>query len=135
MPTYTYRCTSCRAKGEAFRRIADRANCPRCTQCGGATEKLVDVGLGVAVFKPYRTPCFDKDTGKTMRIRNSDEHRAFLRRNDLEEIGNDKRFLPPSPEEAAHRRAEKLKEEAAAAAEPTFDFNLDTHEATLETTP
>lgn len=76
-------------------------------------------------FQPYTTAVYDKDSGKPVHIRNRDEHRAFLVRNGLEEVGNDKSMAPPSAEEVAHRRAEKLKEQC-----PAFQFDSETHEAT-----
>lgn len=127
MPTFTYRCLSCAAQGTAFRSIAERLNCPTCTQCGSSTEKLIDAGVGVAVFKPYKTVAHDKETGKTLRIRTQADHRAFLARNGYEEVGNDKSMAPLAPDEIEQRRAEQLKAQEA----PVFDFDETTHQAAL----
>lgn len=133
MPTYTYRCTSCRAVGEAYRKIDDRNNCPRCTQCGGGTEKLLDRGIGVAVFTPYRTVAHDKEQGRNIMISSRGEHEAYLRRNGYEEIGNDKSAMPLPAEQVAENRARKLKEIEADGEPQVFDFNDETHEAALPT--
>lgn len=134
MPTYEYRCTACGTRQDAVRRIAERDNCPRCTRCYGDTERRITSTM-VSVFAAYRAVAADKETGERPVIRSKAEHEAFLRRNGYEEVGNDKSMAPPSMEEFQHRRAEKLKEEAAARAVPDFTFNEETHEATLEATP
>lgn len=127
MPIYTYRCDSCEATGTAFRTVAERNACPTCTQCGGATQKVITPTM-VSVFTPYRAVAVDKDSGEKPLIRTRAEHDAFLRRNGYEEVGNDKSMAPLSEDEVAHRRQEKLKEQAAA---PVFDFDEETHIATL----
>ena len=138
MPIYTYRCKSkkCRATGTAFRTIAERDRCPRCSQCKGMTEKIITPTM-VSVFTPYRAVAFDKESGKRPLITSQDEHSAFLRRNGYEEVGNDKSMAPPSRDEFLAKRAQKLKEENEARNQPVFDFNEDTHEAslTVEATP
>lgn len=132
MPTYVYAC-GCGTRTEAVRRIDDRDDCPPCRTCGGATERRITATM-VAVFQPYVTPCFDKESGERMRINSASEHRAFLARNGLEEVGNDKSMAPRPPEEIAQRRREKLKELAADGIKsPSFEFDPDTHEASLTT--
>lgn len=130
MPTYTYRCSKCPALGTAFRTIAERNRCPKCTQCGAGTEKILTPPM-VSVFSPYTTVAHDKESGKPQRIRTQAEHRAFLTRNGYEEVGNDKSMAPLSADEHAHRRAEKLKEQEEASHQPVFDFNEETHHAGL----
>jgi putative FmdB family regulatory protein len=129
VPMYTYRCGACHAKGTAFRSIAERDRAPKCTQCGGATEKIITSTM-VSVFTPYRAVAEDKETGKRPVIRSKAEHQAFLRRNGYEEVGNDRSMAPRSSEEISARRAEQLKAE-----QPVFDFDPDTHVAQMEATP
>lgn len=125
MPIYTFRCPSCSVRQDAFRKIAERNDCPACEKCGGPTERRITATM-VSVFQPYMTVAFDKETGKPMHIRNQDEHRAFLQRNGFEEVGNDPSVAPPSFEEFQARREQKLKEQAA---DPDFQFNDTTQEA------
>lgn len=137
MPIYTYRCKSkkCRATGTAFRSIAERDRCPRCSQCKSATEKIL-TATSVSVFTPYRAVAFDKDSGKAPLIKTQAEHSAFLRRNGYEEVGTDKSMAPPTEEEALAKRAQRLRDDEEARNQPVFDFNEDTHEAQLtEATP
>lgn len=134
MPTYLYACQPCGKRIETQRRIAERDDSPSCPGCGGPTERRI-VATMVSVFNPYRAVAFDKESGERPMIRSRAEHEAFLRRNGYEEVGNDTSMAPRSSEELAHRRTEKLKEEAEARAQPAFEFNPDTHEATLEATP
>lgn len=129
MPVYTYRCGACHAKGTAFRTIAERNDCPTCTQCGGATEKILTPTM-VAVFTPYRAVASDKDSGERPLIRTRAEHESFLRRNGYEEVGNDKSMAPLPSEEIEHRRQQKLKEQS----EVTYDFDDATQHAQIETT-
>lgn len=131
MPTYVYQCLECAKRQEAVRRIAERDECPKCDRCYGITERRITATM-VSVFQPYTTPCFDRETGKPMRINSASEHRAFLARNGLEEVGNDKSMAPLSPEAHAERRARKLKEEDEARSQPSFDFDPTTHEAHME---
>lgn len=134
MPTYTYRCSACGLTDNAFRRISERNDAPVCPREGhGPMERVLTPPM-LAVFQPYLTPAFDKESGERQMIRSRAEHEAFLRRNGLEEVGNDKSFAPVPAEEAAYRKREKIKEmerDAALSPPAEFDFNRDTHEATL----
>ena len=49
MPTYEYRCLSCRYQFEAFQRISE-APLSRCPQCEKPVERLISAGLSV-IFK------------------------------------------------------------------------------------
>jgi len=40
MPTYDYRCPDCGERFEAMRRIAQRAEAPRCPRCSGEHAEL-----------------------------------------------------------------------------------------------
>ena len=128
MPTYTYACTGCGARTEALRTIAERDDCPACPACLQRTERRITATM-VSVFTPYRAVAEDKDSGERPLIRSRAEHEAFLRRNGYEEVGNDKSMAPLSQEEVKHNRAAKLKE--AASDDIQFDFNEESHEATL----
>lgn len=130
MPTYLYACTACGHKQDGVRRVDERDDCPHCERCFGNTERRITATM-VSVFTPYTTACFDKETGKPMRIKSAAEHRAFLARNGLEEVGNDKSLAPKPPEQIAHLRREKLKELAADGIAPTYNLNEESHEATL----
>jgi putative FmdB family regulatory protein len=126
MPVYSYRCTQCAKVTDAFRKVDDREDCPRCSLCYAPTVKKI-VPTMVSVFNPYKTAALDKETGKPMVIRNRDEHRAFLARNGYEEVGNDARMAPLPDEEVSYRRNQMLKEQEATA----FEFSEETHEAQI----
>jgi len=129
MPVYTYKCRACGLVGTAYRKVADRhAAAP--IHCELPTELVITPTM-VAVFSPYQTVAHDKETGKPMRIRTQREHEAFLRRNNFEEVGNDKSCAPLMGEDLAEHQARRRREDAAALAAPAFNFDTDTHEATL----
>lgn len=133
IPTYRYVCVECSKAQDAIRRVDDRDDCPACA-CGAVTERRI-VAPMVSVFNSYRAVAADKETGERPVIRNRAEHEAFLRRNGYEEVGNDRSMAPLSPDEWAHRRAEKLNEENEARAEMGYALNEETHEANLEVVP
>lgn len=116
MPIYRYRCDECGSERDAYRRVVDRHDAP---ECHGVMQKVL-MPFRVSVFQPYTTVCYDKETGKPMRIANKSDHKAFLRRNELEEVGNDKRFAPKSDEEIAHNRS---LQKAGAEAAPTYSVD------------
>lgn len=127
MPTYTYFCDACRTHQTAYRKIDARDDCPACDRCAGATERRITPTM-VSVFTPYTTPCYDKESGGRMVIRNQAEHRAFLARNGLEEVGNDPSMKPLPQEEIAYRHREQKK---ALADTTVYEMDPDTHEASL----
>lgn len=49
MPTYEYRCKSCKHVFERLRKISD-ASVVECPECGGETERLISGGAGL-LFK------------------------------------------------------------------------------------
>jgi putative FmdB family regulatory protein len=53
MPTYEYRCYSCKEITEGFRSVADRDDSPECSQCGGNTRKIISVQRVHPDFAPY----------------------------------------------------------------------------------
>lgn len=95
MPIYRYRCVKCGHEADEFRAIADRDDAPLCHD--KYMERVITPPM-VSVFESYTTVAADRETGRTMTIRNKDEHRAFLARNGFEEVGND-RSMAPKPEE------------------------------------
>lgn len=126
MPLYRYFCKICRARRDEFRKIDARDDAPTCHD--RRMQRLIMPTM-VATFAPYTTVAYDKETGKRMKIRTQDEHRAFLARNGYEEVGNDQSMAPLPTEEVAYQRRQKLKEERSNP-EPDFEFDTSTHEAT-----
>lgn len=107
MPIYRYRCPSGHL-ADMYRSVNRRHDPLRCTECNNSMAIMI-MPASVRVFKTYTTPCFDED-GERKVIGSKREHEDFLRRNNLEEVGNDSRFAPRSAEEIAEKRA---REEAA----------------------
>ena len=109
MPIYRYVC-GCGAKYDEFRKIDNRNNSPICA-CGNLTELRI-MGCNVqADNTDYISASLDKETGKRVSIRSRAQHREFLARNDLVEVGND--FSPPkrddSPADAPMMSVEEMK--------------------------
>ena len=107
MPTYRYRCGFCLEERDEYRRIDDRDDFP---QCHNRHMHRIITPAAVKVFNGYQTAAFDKETGERMRITNSSEHEAFLRRNGYEEVGNDKSMAPRHEEQIAEDHARQRKE-------------------------
>ena len=57
-------------------------------------------------IQPYKAIAIDQATGECPVITSRSQHRAFLRRNGYEEIGNDKAMAPLSREQIARRQAQ-----------------------------
>lgn len=128
MPLYEHACTNrdCMKHFDVACKI-DRRNEPReCPICDYPSERVMNAPM-VSSFTPYRTVAHDKETGKTMKIRNRDEHAAFLRRNGYEEVGNDKSMNLPPPDERMRRRIEQLRDTSQNPI--VFDYDPDTQEA------
>ena len=125
MPTYEYRCTNCSKTTDAVRRVAERDDAPRCSLCCAPTVRRITPTM-VSVFTPYRAVAADKESGEYPVIRSRAEHQAFLSRNGYEEVGNDKSMAPLPREEVIAKRKAALKEQSH-----EFEFNRDTHEASL----
>lgn len=56
MPLYTYQCHDCSRRIDAFRKVADRDECPVCPRCSGATFKAVTAAAVVADYPGYNCP-------------------------------------------------------------------------------
>lgn len=110
MPTYVWKCPVCHKRTEGYRKISERDDAPRC--CGGVLTDRIITPTFVRVFQPYQTAAWDKEQGKSLRITNEAEHRAFLRRNRYEEVGNDSSVAPLSDEEVAHNHAQQRERES-----------------------
>jgi predicted nucleic acid-binding Zn ribbon protein len=93
MPIYRYRCGVCKRTQDEFRTIDRRDDYPACHD---AMERVIMPTM-VSVFKSYMTAAIDKGRGTRIEIKSADEHRAFLRRNGYEEVGNDTSMAPRPP--------------------------------------
>lgn len=92
MPVYRYECHECGRKVDAFRHVNQRDDAPVCHQ-KAMTRRIMPTMVAPA-FNTYRAVAEDKESGERPVIRSRDEHRAFLRRNGYEEVGDDPAFLP-----------------------------------------
>ena len=90
MPVYDYKCPKCHTFATEFRKIENRNDCPKCSSCGNATDKVISApSMIMPDIQPYRAMAGDR------RMVNSRvEHRQFLREFRLEEVGNE--GPPPS---------------------------------------
>lgn len=83
MPTYEYRCVKCSELSTAHRTVENRKNAPVCS-CGGETEKIISApSMVMPDIREYKAVA-----GKQETITSRAQHREFLRRNDLVEVGN-----------------------------------------------
>jgi len=88
MPLYTYECESCLNRVEDYRKIDERHSSPEC-ECGSKT-KLVITPTNIAPdFQPYKAVAGDQRW-----IKSRDEHKKFLKENNLVEVGTDTSILP-----------------------------------------
>lgn len=112
MPIYRYAC-KCGKQYDEFRKIDTRNDAPTCI-CGELTElKIMPTAVQVDI-QPYRSVAVDKETGKRVNIESRRQHREFLARNDLVEVGND--FIPPKrlddgPADAPMLSVEEMKKQ------------------------
>lgn len=107
MPLYRYECPKCGVACDAYRTIDSRNDAP--LHCEEAMQRRIMPTM-VSVFTPYRAVALDKESGERPMIRNKAEHEAFLRRNDYNEVGNDKSMAPLHRGEIAERHAAQRKE-------------------------
>ena len=108
MPLYRYACQSGHTRDE-FRKIAERHDELVC-ECG-RDMALKIIPPAVRVFRTYTTVCCDEDGSRKV-IGSKRDHEDFLRRNGLEEVGDDKRFAPRAPEEIEEKRErEKVRDD------------------------
>lgn len=107
MPTYEYECGACGAVIEIVSRIADRdapVTCP-CQRERAAAERLVakrvilTAPMGQPDIAPYLGTAGDR---KGLPITSRREHREYLKRNNLREVGTD------LPKNTAKMRTSKL---------------------------
>lgn len=90
MPVYDYRCTACQAVQAEFRTVEHRHETPKCSSCGGATEKVISApSMVIPDIQPYRAIAGDRRY-----ITSRSQHRAFLREYGYEEVGTEGK--PPS---------------------------------------
>ena len=85
MPIYTYSCQKCTAYWDEFRKIDARDESPNC--CGGPMQRIIVPTMVSPDIQSYRTIACDKETGKKVTIDSRKQHREFLKRNDLIEVG------------------------------------------------
>jgi putative FmdB family regulatory protein len=97
MPLYDIACQDCGATREVFRIIAERHDLPAC-DCGGAQAIVVKPTMVRSDIEPYRAIATDIATGKRPTITSRSEHREFLKRNGLIEVGNSTQPKPPAPD-------------------------------------
>lgn len=97
MPTYVCRCVKCDKTIEYLSTVDERNNMP---ECCGPTERVLTIPRVIMDIQPYQTAAADKETGKQVFIKSRSEHKAFLRRNNYEEVGND-----PLPEHITNPEA------------------------------
>jgi putative FmdB family regulatory protein len=89
MPLYSYTCSKGHEQ-EEYRKIATRDDCPRCRTCRRQTTRIFS-RQHVKVFTPYKA--VGAERGRV--IKNSADHRAYLRHHGYEEVGNDRSMAPP----------------------------------------
>ena len=106
MINYSYRC-KCGYEQDEFKKMVDHAKGP--IHCGEVMSQVLSP-FSVRVFTPYNTAAVDKESSKCMKIINQNEHNAFLRRNELEEVGDDKSMAPPPVEEIKEKQNRERKE-------------------------
>ncbi len=105
MPTYAWRCNSCGREFEAWSKIAQRDE-PQ-YHCETQATRILNAPMVAPLFESYRAI----GRGRPW-IRTKTEHKAYLRENNYEEVGNDSSMAPPkmSDEEFRHHQSAHLKE-------------------------
>lgn len=103
MPLYQYECGKCMRTVDEYRTIAHRERCPSCRTCHRKMTKIVSRAR-VAVFNPYRA--VGAERGRL--IKNSAEHKAYLRYHGYEEVGTDAAYAPP-PDDPDYEAEQKKK--------------------------
>lgn len=105
MPTYAWQCSVCAKQFEVWSKISER-NEPQ-QHCGAHATRIMNAPMVAPLFESYRAI----GRGRPW-IRTKAEHKAYLRENNYEEVGNDSSMAPPPicDREFAHQQAEKLKE-------------------------
>ena len=105
MPTYAWLCNCCGREFEAWAKISERNNPQQ--HCGADATRILNAPMVAPLFEAYRA------VGRgTPWIRTKAEHKAYLRREGYEEVGNDSSMATPSisDEEFRHHQAERMNE-------------------------
>lgn len=82
MPIYRVKCDECGDESDIFRSIAEYDQLP--IHCGIPVHRMVCAAMVRADIQPYRSMV----TGQM--IEGRAQHREYLRKNDLVEVGNEK---------------------------------------------
>ena len=98
MPIYCYQC-ECGTLEDVYSSVKDMdKNIP--FHCGKPMKRKIFASYVVEDIKPYQAVALDKTTGKAPVITSRKEHKEFLRRNNLVEVGNE--MPKPKAKEADH---------------------------------
>lgn len=81
MPVYTYLC-QCGKSADEYRSIETRNNAPLCT-CGKQSQRVISAPMVTPDIQPYKAVAGDQPW-----ITSRAQHREFLKKNNLVEIGN-----------------------------------------------
>lgn len=84
MPLYEFECLRCHRHREVVLSIADRGQAPRC--CYRDMQRIITAAHVSPDISPYRAVAGDK-AGEYIGSRR--EHREYLKRNSLVEVGNE----------------------------------------------
>ena len=87
MPIYVVRCVKCKQTEDIYRSFKDFDDLPK--HCGERVERVIVPSYSVPDIKPYQSVV----TGEVVGGRR--QHREYLKRNNLVEIGNE--YRPPKP--------------------------------------
>lgn len=105
MPLYAYACP-CGGYAETWRKVDQRHESPACPDCSEPTTLVIRAPRVMSDIEPYQAVAVDVATGKPPMITSRSQHREFLRRNGLVELGNDVKV--------PDRKSEPSKKEIAA---------------------
>lgn len=90
MPLYDLACQSCDKVTETVIPLADfMKELPPC-ECGGKRFRKISAPQVMGDIEPYQAIASDIATGKPPMITSRSQHRDYLRRNNLVEVGNEK---------------------------------------------
>lgn len=103
MPFYDIKCGACAVTSEVFRTVAERHDLPACG-CGGANSIVIRAPMVRSDIEPYQAVATDIATGKPPVIRSRSEHREYLQRNGLVEVGTEKMTPSPRPDDGLDTR-------------------------------
>ena len=87
MPEYRYECPRCKTALETYCSIKDHVSNPACIRCDAPMNQILEPALAIiGDITPYVATTGDQ-MGKVIGSRQ--EHKAFLKRNKLVEVGNE----------------------------------------------